>query len=78
MLGQTMMPPCRAIDCRAGPVAGICRVDFAGDALGEPPAGRDEDRARIGIVLGLREQIGGDPRRRSRTRSTIRISVGPA
>ena len=52
--------------------------DFGGDALREPPAGRDQHRARVRIVLGLREQIGGDPSRAVPEAVTIRISVGPA
>ena len=38
-------------------------VDDARDALGEAALPGDEDRARVGIVLGLRDEIGGDPRR---------------
>ena len=68
----------RRAPARAGPSAGTAR-DFA-----RPPRAaslrdrRQQDRARVGIVLRLRDQVGGNPRRpaRSPTRSTI--SLGPA
>ena len=47
------------------------------DRAREPAARRDEHRARVGIVLGLRDQVRGDPLGRARA-ATMRISVGPA
>ena len=37
------------------------RLHRAFDRVGEPGAIGDQDRLRAGVVLGLRQQIGGDP-----------------
>ena len=62
----TTMPPLAASACRAGPSAGICSTTCARDCGGEPARRRQEHRARVGIVLGLRDEVGGNPRRVAR------------
>ena len=47
-------------------------------ASASAPVRRDQHRARVGIVLGLRDQIGRDPRPPDRVAATMTISVGPA
>ena len=42
-------------------VRGHARRHRARDALGQRPARRDQHRARVGIVLGLRDEVGGNP-----------------
>ena len=39
------------------------RVDFFGDGLRQTARCREQNRRRVHIVLGLRQQIGGDPAR---------------
>ena len=38
-------------------------VDFDGDGIGERRVGGDEDRLRAAAMLGLGQEIGGDPGR---------------
>ena len=58
-----MIAPLARRRSRAGPSAGIWRATSRGDRACEPRARRDEDRPGVRIVLGLREEVGGDPRR---------------
>ena len=60
----TMMPPCARSEARAGPSPASRASTCAATRVGERAARRDQHRARVGVVLGLRDQIGGDPRRR--------------
>ena len=48
-----------AIACRGS--VSSCRVDLGLDRIGERRLVGDEDRLRRAIVLGLRQQVGGDP-----------------
>ena len=75
----TMMPPCDASESGAGPLAGICASTSRAHCCCQPALPRDEDGARVGIVLGLRNEIGGEPRRAGRCpREPESRSVRPA
>ena len=97
MVLVTTIAPLRVRASRAGvPSASgpaSWRLDRPGDLLGQPPRRRQEDGARIHVVLGLRQQVGGDPLRgcrpvprprsrsaprRSRSRSRARPAPWPA
>ena len=47
-------------DLRTGQ-GGELRFDGARDVVGEPGIVGDQDRLRVHVVLGLRQQVGGDP-----------------
>ena len=58
----TMTAPFAASDVATIGTSGGLRVPTAcGDAIGERPVPGDEDRPRVRVVLGLRDQIRGDP-----------------
>ncbi len=71
------MPPLRASETGAGPSVGICRAIARATALASRLRRRDQDCARVRIVLGLGNQVGGDPFGRPVSERTA-ISLGPA
>ena len=75
---RAVIAPARAGDLglRQGPELALDRLL---DRVGERGAVGDEDRLGSGIVLGLRQEIGGDPVRDCRAASArISTSEGPA
>ena len=64
---------------RAGGQRGDLRLDRGHHGLGEGRVVGDQDRLGVGVVLGLGEQVGGDPGRdRWRRRPPPRSPMGPA
>ncbi len=71
--------PFVAIEACAGPVARHRPPSTAREnRVREPPFGRDENRARGRIVLGLRQQIRGNPLGSAARPTRTTISLGPA
>ena len=57
---------------------GKLRLDRARDIVGERCIIGDQDRLRVGVVLGLRQQIGGDPAGVAGWSAMTSTSEGPA
>ena len=53
-------------------------VDEAGDRAGDRRVVREEDRLAVGAVLGLREQVRGDPAASAVASAITTTSLGPA
>ena len=69
----------RVEDVAARDAVASWRVDLALDRVGEGGVGRDEDRRRVGAVLGLGDEVGRDASRDRPAASARTIpSDGPA